>query len=119
MSLVLTPAEQTEAVANLAAVRELGIQMIDVFAGDAPEARAGAERLAASVDRVIELLGSPLTPAEQAEAIGNLEAVRQLGTEMADVLSNGSSDAREGADRMVAAVDRVLGLLGATTAADP
>jgi len=113
MSIVLTPAERTEAMANLAAVRRLGLEMADVFSAGSPEALEGAQRMVGAIDRVEDLVRRGATPAEHAEAIGDLIAVRQLAAEMVDVLSHDSREAREGAERMVAAVDRVLELLGA------
>ena len=58
-----------------------------------------------------------LSPTQQAEAIGNLVAVRRLGAEMIEVFSRSSAkeapDARRGAESLVTAVDRVLELLEA------
>jgi hypothetical protein len=61
--LVLSPADQAEAVGNLLAVRQLGIELVDVFAKshgrEARDAVKGAERMVASIDRVLELLDAP------------------------------------------------------------
>ena len=55
-----------------------------------------------------------LTPIQQAEAVGNLLAVRQLAVELrATFFRPGETAAVKGADRMVAAIDRVLELLHA------
>ena len=61
--LVLSPAQQAEAIADLVAVRELGSGMLTVFSRasgkNAEEALQGAERMVAAVDRLLELLDAP------------------------------------------------------------
>jgi len=58
-----------------------------------------------------------MSPAEQAEAVGNLLAVRQLGIELGEVFAEShgrkARDAVKGVERMVATIDRVLELLDA------
>ena len=58
-----------------------------------------------------------LTPTEQAEAVGHVLAVRQLGQDMIAVFSrSGAKEAKaavRGADAMVASLNKVLELLDA------
>jgi hypothetical protein len=61
--LVLSPAQQAEAIGNLVAVRALGTEMFNLYSGfggkDAASAAQGAERLVTAIDRVLELLEAP------------------------------------------------------------
>jgi hypothetical protein len=61
--LVLTPAEQAEAIGNLVAVRQIGIDMAAVFSAlgrkETVEAARGAERMVTAINRVLELLDAP------------------------------------------------------------
>jgi hypothetical protein len=61
--LVVSPAQQSEAVGNLLAVRQLGIDLVDVFAKshgrEARDAVKGAEKMVATIDRVLEILDAP------------------------------------------------------------
>jgi hypothetical protein len=58
-----------------------------------------------------------LSPVQQAEAVGHLLAVRQLGLDMVKVFTRSSAreaaDAVRGAERMVASLNHVLELLDA------
>ena len=61
--LVLSPAQQAEAVSGLVAVRELGLGMLGTFSQasgkNAEEARQGAERMVETINRLLELLDAP------------------------------------------------------------
>jgi hypothetical protein len=56
-------AQQAEAVRNLLAVRQVGLNMVDVFSEsrgrEAAEALRGAEVMVATINHVLELLGAP------------------------------------------------------------
>ena len=61
-----------------------------------------------------------LSPLQQAEAVGNLLAVRQLAVELRSTMFRpDEAKAMKGADRMVAAIDRVLELLDAPGLTEP
>jgi len=57
-----------------------------------------------------------LTAEQQAEAIDDLRAVRALGAELAEVFESSfgkhAPEAHRGAEAMIAAIDRVLAILG-------
>ena len=61
--LVLSSAQQAESVADLVAVRELGLGMLRAFSGasgkNAEAARQGAERMIETINRLLELLDTP------------------------------------------------------------
>jgi hypothetical protein len=61
--LVLSPAQQAEGIADLVAVRDLGLGMLTVFSRatgkNAEEALQGAERMVEAINRLLKLLDAP------------------------------------------------------------
>ena len=61
--VVLSPDQQAEAVDNVLAVRQLGMQLLELFehsdAKTAADAERGAEAMVAALNRVLELLDAP------------------------------------------------------------
>jgi hypothetical protein len=64
--VVLSPAQQAEAVDHVLAIRTLGLTMADIFSAvhgkGADEAQRGAETMVKKLDRLLELLEAPPAP---------------------------------------------------------